>query len=414
MKLGSVPLISREPLKQIESHLHGRLISEFPDVAKQPLFYVRVPLRICPLGAHSDHQGGVVTGFTINRDVHLFGCVVDQPKAAVYSGYFDALTEVCFDKIGPKITGEWANYLRGAVTSISETGRALARGFAGVVHAEMPIGGLSSSAAVSLAYLSAIAQCSGYEISKSDLVKLVSRIENGYLGLNNGVLDQSVILFSKKDALTVIDCQSGTAVNVAQSYDTPPWEILIVYSGLSRQLTATPFNQRVSECRQAASFLLDKAKMQFSDKVRLGDVPQDVYDKFQDQLPAPLSGRARHFFSEAARVKEGQKAWESGDIARFGALVTASGNSSIVNYESGSPALISLYEILADMTEVYGARFCGGGFQGCCLALIDPRHRNKIIERLHEKYLGRHPDLASAYSIHICETGGSVVVEEFK
>jgi galactokinase/galacturonokinase len=154
--------------------------------------------------------------------------------------------------------------------------------------------------------------------------------------------------------------------------------------------------------------------MQVSDKVRLGDVPQDVYESFQSQLPMPLIGRARHFFSEAARVKEGQKAWESGDISRFGALVTASGNSSIVNYESGSPALISLYEILADMAEVYGARFCGGGFQGCCLALIDPRHRNKIIERLHEKYLSRHPDLASAYSIHICETGGSVVVEDFK
>jgi galactokinase/galacturonokinase len=96
----------------------------------------------------------------------------------------------------------------------------------------------------------------------------------------------------------------------------------------------------------------------------------------------------------------------------FGRLVTESGHSSIVNYESGSPALISLYEILAQIRGVYGTRFCGGGFQGCCLALIDPRKREAIAGELHEQYLKRHPELEKHYSIHFCRSVDSVLVED--
>ena len=110
-------------------------------------------------------------------------------------------------------------------------------------------------------------------------------------------------------------------------------------------------------------------------------------------------------------MRAGMKLWQEGDMREFGRLVTASGESSIVNFESGSPALIALYEILAGIDGVYGARFCGGGFQGCCLALVDRAKREKVAAALHEGYMQRHPELEDAYSIHLCESSNSVSVE---
>jgi galactokinase len=239
----------------------------------------------------------------------------------------------------------------------------------------------------------------------------VRAVENGYLGLHNGILDQSVIVSSVKKALTVIDCSKHQIALVQQKASQDPWEVMVVYSGLSRQLTSTPFNQRVAECREAARDLLMLVGQSSGEMPRLGELSQEDFATHEDKLSPVSRKRARHFFSEAARVREGVKLWEAGDMQRFGALVTQSGNSSIVNYESGSPALISLYEILSEMSGVYGTRFCGGGFQGCCLALIDSRKRDSVVEQLHQRYVARHPEVRDKYSIHLCSTSESISVE---
>jgi galactokinase len=259
----------------------------------------------------------------------------------------------------------------------------------------MPIGGLSSSAAVTISYLRALEHVNGFSSSPLETIMLVRAVENGYLGLHSGILDQSVILSSKQDSLTVIDCSSHTISTVSGAEEREPWQILVVYSGLSRQLTATPFNQRVAECHEAAAELLKLAGSSPSEKPLLGDVEEEVYDHYARQLPPHLRRRATHFFSERARVRRGVEAWKQGDLRAFGELVTSSGESSILNYESGSPALIALYEILAKTSGVYGTRFCGGGFQGCCLALIDPRKRGAIADELHARYAERHPELTN-------------------
>jgi galactokinase/galacturonokinase len=287
----------------------------------------------------------------------------------------------------------------------------LAHGFRGILHGAMPIGGLSSSAAVTIAYLKALEYVNGIESSNLETVMLVRAVENGYLGLHNGILDQSVIVSGKRDALTVIDCSSHTISSLPQHQSAPPWEIMVVYSGLSRQLTSTPFNQRVAECHEAARQLLTMGGRPASEKPLLGEAGDDLFEEFGDRLPEHLRRRATHFFTERARVREGMTLWSQGDMVNFGALVTASGESSIVNYEAGSPALISLYEILASTSGVYGSRFCGGGFQGCCLALVDPPRRDEIAASVHEAYGNRHPELLDEYSIHFCRSSDSVSVE---
>jgi galactokinase len=275
----------------------------------------------------------------------------------------------------------------------------------------MPIGGLSSSAAVTISYLRALEHVNGLTSSPLETIMLVRAVENGYLGLHSGILDQSVILSSKQDSLTVIDCSNHSISTVLGAEQQEPWQILVVYSGLSRQLTSTPFNQRVAECHEAAAELLKRVGSSPSEKPLLGDVSEEIYEQYAQMLQPHLRRRAAHFFSERARVRRGVEVWKEGNLRALGELVTASGESSIVNYESGSPALIALYEILAKTPGVYGTRFCGGGFQGCCLALIDPRKREAIADALHSQYVERYPELENEYSIHFCETADSVTVE---
>jgi galactokinase len=375
------------------------------------LFLVTVPLRVCPLGAHSDHQGGIVSGLTIDRSVLLLAQRSEQPDGEVFAANFGEKCHVHFNDIPVRIPGDWGNYLRGAVRSLSAAKGALTYGFRGVVHGAMPIGGLSSSAAVTIAYLKALAHVNGLSLSALELIMLVRATENGYLGLHNGILDQSVIVSGRKNELVCIDCSDHTISTVPASASAEPWEILVVYSGLSRQLTATPFNQRVAECHEAARELLLLQGEGPSEKPLLGDVPEEVFEAYGHKLPENLRRRARHFFTERARVRRGIQLWRAGDTKAFGALITESGRSSIENYEAGSPALISLYEIMSAIDGVYGTRFCGGGFQGCCLALIDPRKREAVAEALDVAYTTRHPELADDYSIHFCQSSDSVSLE---
>jgi galactokinase/galacturonokinase len=103
------------------------------------------------------------------------------------------------------------------------------------------------------------------------------------------------------------------------------------------------------------------------------------------------------------RVNKGIKAWQAGDIERFGALMSESGESSIKYYECGSPQLITLYELLRETPGVYGVRFSGAGFRGNCIALVDPAARETVAEAIHHRYPAAHPAEAEAYSIHFCQ-----------
>lgn len=407
----TIPIEKTTSPEQRRTALHALFTNHANTNGAPPTFLITVPLRVCPLGAHSDHQGGLVTGLTINRSVSLLARELAEPSAQVWSTYFRESRTTSLAEIPERTPGDWGNYLRGAAQALQVNNKKLSRGFTGVIHGDMPIGGLSSSAAVSIAYLKALEHVNGLTSSPLETVSLVRKVENGYLGLHNGILDQSVIMSGKRNALSCIDCSSQTFSNLAQGESTIPWEIVVVYSGLSRQLTATPFNQRVAECHEAARKLLELTHKKVPENPLLGEVDEEIFLELGSRLDAPLRRRATHFFTERARVRQGMELWRRGEIENFSKLITASGESSIVNYESGSPALIALYEIMAQIPGVLGTRFCGGGFQGCALAFIDSRKRDSVTESLHRAYTARHPELINNYSIHLCESTDSVTRE---
>jgi galactokinase len=276
----------------------------------------------------------------------------------------------------------------------------------GVISGDMPIGGLSSSAAVTLAYLLSLAWVNRLSLSRQQLVALARWAENSYVGVASGILDQSVILYSMANHLTVIDCRNGAVeclpgVNLNNAHSCA---IMVVYSGMTRCLVATGYNERVKECQEAARRLLSAVGSDPGPDARLSQVEPDLFASHGHRLPDSLRRRSEHYFNEVQRVSKGVEAWQAGDMARFGELMSASGASSAEKYECGSPHLLTLYRALRDTPGVYGARFSGGGFGGSCIAMVDPAAVPAISRQVRDQYLRAHPEQAERFSIHICSS----------
>ncbi len=366
---------------------------------------VRAPLRICPLGAHIDHQLGLVTGMTLNQSILMAFAPAPNGSVQIDSLNFAPPVSFSLNQVPPHRPREWGNYIRGAVLALQQQYQ-IEQGIIGVIGGDMPVGGLSSSAAVTIAYLLALEAVNGLSVSPETNVALVRYTENRYIGLNNGILDQSVILFSQAGCLTTIDCQSVQIDKIPTPLQTEDFDILVVYSGVTEALVGTDYNNRVAECQAAARQLLEFAGQPLDAPPRLRHVAPEIFQAEGHRLPALLRKRAAHYFGEMERVDWGLLAWRSGQLPRFGQLMTESGQSSITNYQCGSPQLITLYQILRDTPGVYGARFSGAGFRGNCIALIDPSARETVAEAVHRHYPAAHPGEAGRYSIHFCRPDG--------
>ena len=141
---------------------------------------------------------------------------------------------------------------------------------------------------------------------------------------------------------------------------------------------------------------------------RLRDVPTPVFEQYKHLLPENFRKRAEHYFSEYRRAEEGAEAWRKGDLETYGELIFESGRSSIENYECGCPELITLYNIMTEAEGIYGGRFSGAGFKGCCMALVDPEKAEDVLRIVEEKYLAVYPALKGKYLGALCDSADGV------
>lgn len=376
---------------------------------KEPMAVAFTPYRICPLGAHSDHQLGKITGFAIDKGIYIEYGPKQNGVIELQSAQFDKRAQWHISSTPTEKENDWADHLRGATIALNAR-YPLRVGFCGVINGELPIGGLSSSAAVIITFLSALSEMNGIKLQESELIEMALEAENKYVGVSCGKLDQSCEVYCKKDQLLYMDFKTDTYELIPRNPSMKPYEIAIFFSGLERSLASSKFNMRVDECRSAAYALKALSGMEYGkfNETNLRDVPREVYDRYKDRLPETWRRRAEHWYTEFERVEAGAEAWRAGDIEKFGKLSFESGRSSIYNWETGSPELIKLYEIMTETDGIYGGRFSGAGFKGCCMALIDPKYKESILERLEREYLNAFPQLKGKYSAHICHSADGV------
>lgn len=367
------------------------------------------PYRICPIGAHSDHQLGKITGFAIDKGIHIAYGPKNNGVIELSSMQFSKRAQWHINGVPEEKQNDWADYLRGATLALKENHN-LSVGLCGVIEGSLPIGGLSSSAAVIISFLSALCKVNNIHLSEAEMINTALWAENKYVGVSCGKLDQSCEIYCKKDKLLYLDTKDDSFEIITAPSNMKPYKIAVFFSGVERNLAGSKFNMRVDECRSAAYALKAFAGMEYGkfNDTYLRDVPFEIFEKYKSKLPENWAKRAEHFYTEFQRVEKGAEAFRNGDIEKFGQLSFESGYSSIYNYETGSEELKTLYEIMLKTDGIYGGRFSGAGFKGCCMALIDPSFEEKILYNVEKEYLKKFPDYKGKYSAHICASADGV------
>ena len=375
------------------------------------LYQIFSPYRICPLGAHVDHQHGLVTGFAFDKGIEFLFSVTESGNVEMCSLSFEGLTAFSVQKPVEEKQNNWGDYLRGAAWALQQD-FALKAGVKGVVQGSMPIGGVSSSAALLCGFVMALAKANHIELDKMQVIHYASEAEREYVGLRNGILDQACVVLCESDKLLYLDTRTSEyrLIPFGDGTRTLPFSLGIFFSGVTRKLTGTDYNLRVSECKTAAWTVeaYEGLPLREWEDTRLRDVTEEQFLRHELQMPQRFARRARHFFTECDRVKKGVEAWSRGDIATFGKLVFESCESSIHHYECGSPELIALYEIMRETEGVHGGRFSGAGFKGACIALVDPAKEQEIEQRVRTGYLKRFPQYRDTMEIFFCHPSGGV------
>ena len=387
-----------------------KCIEKFEEIYKKsPEGVAFCPYRICPLGAHVDHNLGKITGLAIDKGIHIAYKPKQNGVIELNSLQFEKRAQFHINSVPEEKENDWADYLRGATIELGKR-FSLHTGLSGVIEGSLPIGGLSSSAAVIISFLSALCKVNNIHPTQAEIINIALAAENKYVGVSCGKLDQSCEVYSRKNHLLYLDTKDDSYELIPTNPGMKPYKIAIFFSGIERTLAGSKFNMRVDEARSAAYALKAYAGMEYGkfNETYLRDVPYEVFVQYKDRLPENFAKRAEHWYTEFQRVEKGAEAWRNGDLEEYGRLSFESGKSSIYNWETGSPELKKLYEIMTDTDGIYGGRFSGAGFKGCCMALIDPVFEEKIKEKVAKEYINTFPQLENKFSIHICESADGV------
>ena len=306
-------------------------VEKFEEIyRKSPDAVAFCPYRICPIGAHSDHQHGKITGLAIDKGISFAYHPKRNGVVELASLQFDKRAQFHIRGVPERRQMDWADYLRGATLELSQR-YTLSTGLCGVIEGSLPIGGLSSSAAVTIVFLSALCKVNGITLEPVEMITMAMAAENNYVGVSCGKLDQSCEIYSRKDHLLYLDTLDDSYELIQTPASMPPYEIAIFFSGVERTLAGSKFNMRVDECRSAAYALKAFSGMEYGKfaETHLREVPRSVYDEYKDRLPDTWRRRAEHWYTEFERVEKGAEAWRRGDLGEYGRLSFESGRSSI-------------------------------------------------------------------------------------
>lgn len=391
------------------SNSEEKILSSYVEkYGKNPMFTAFTPYRISPLGAHVDHNLGKVTGFAIDKGIHIAYSIKNNGIIEIESLQFTKRAQWHILNTPVYKENDWADPLRGATIELSNR-YPLRYGMSAIIDGELPIGGMSSSSSLVITFINALAFINNIKLDEKELMEISEQSEKNYLGIENGKLNQMCEIYSKKNKLLYVDMLD----NSFRLIDTPKnmkYVIGIFFSGLEKGISSEQYNKRTDELRSTAYLLkaLNKEEYDRFNNTNMRDIPYETYLRYKSKLPITYQKRAEHFYSEIDRVEKGIEYYKNGDMESFGKLVTESGESSINNWETGSKEMIDLFNIIKSCDGVYGTRFSGSGFKGSCLAFIDPQKIDIILKEVEEKYIAMHPKLKEKYSAHICNTADGI------
>ena len=338
----------------------------------KPSVIARAPGRVNLIGEHTDYNDGFVLPMAIDRAIWIAARPRADGLVHVHSIDFDSHDTFSLEDL--KRGHGWSEYLKGVAYVLKLDGHRLS-GWEGVMMGDVPRGsGLSSSAALELASARIFASVSGLEWNAAYMARVGQRAENEWVGVNCGIMDQMASAACRQGHALFLDCRSLEMEHVPL-----PGHVAVVVMDTStrRGLVDSAYNERRSQCEQAARFFGVKA---------LRDVSWAEFEKRKSGLDEVVMRRARHIITENQRVLDAVRAMRSNDLAGLGNLLNAGHVSLRDDLEVTNEALNQIVEAAQMQSSCYGARMTGGGFGGCAVALVAAGQIQTFTDEVQKAY----------------------------
>jgi galactokinase len=374
------------------------VLSAFHSKFAKPARLFRAPARVNVIGEHCDYNDGFVMPANTALYTWLAIAPRDDNVVQILASDFSETIEINLNQLHRDPNGGWQEYAKGVFKVLQDEGFELT-GADILLTGEIPLGGgLSSSASLETVMAYAMLTCAGYDIDRSQMALMCKTVENEFVGVACGIMDQYVISLCGKDQAMMLDCRS-------LEYQAAPLPIdaqfLVVNSGVVHSLREGGLNDRRHECEQAVSLLADDG----AEITALRDVSVEDLDKHRGSLSDLLYRRCRHVVTEIQRVHDAFLAMSNNDPATLGDLMNQSHDSLRDDYEVSCSELDFLVDITRNCDGVYGSRMVGAGFGGCTISLVDRKKIKVVSAEICTQYreiLGHDP------WHHIVEASGPV------
>jgi len=322
------------------------------------------PGRVNLIGEHIDYNGGLVLPCAITFGTDL---LIAQNKEGVFrfrSLDFEDQLDIPVQDTYTKKGKEWYNYPLGVMQQFLLNNKKIT-GLDMLFKGNVPVAsGLSSSASIEIVTAFALNKTFGSDFSKLDLVKLSKKVENDFIGVNSGIMDQFAVAFGEKEKAIKLNCDTlDYEIVDCQLQD---YVLAIINTNKPRKLSESKYNERVEECQTALKALQKELKIDY-----LCAIDTPTFNKYAHLIESEtVKKRARHVIEENDRVKEATQVLEKGDLKRFGELLYASHTSLKDLYEVTGLELDTIVEFCKTQQTVAGARMTGAGFGGSAIALV--------------------------------------------
>jgi galactokinase len=358
-------VISTTSISQVFQHNFGH----------RPAVVVRAPGRVNLIGEHTDYNGGFVLPMAIDYYVYMAATPRADRKVHLFAADFDQLDSFELDDLehAPEDLG-WANYIRGVIKMLQIDGHELG-GFDAAIQGGVPRGsGLSSSAALELATITALRILNRLSLDTVHAALIAQRAENQFVGVACGIMDQFISAMGVANHALCIDCRDLSTQTVPLPKGIT---VMVVDSDVRRGLVQSAYNERRAQCEEGARLL--GASL-------LRDVSLDQLLAAKPQMPEMVAKRCQHVVTENQRVLDGVAALRGDDAVAFGRLMNESHTSLRDLFEVSTPELDALVEIQQSVSGCLGARLTGAGFGGCTVALVQTSALASLRQAVSKQY----------------------------
>jgi galactokinase len=299
------------------------------------------------------------------------------------------IIEVSLDQLNYKKEDDWTNYPKGMIHYFIKEGFTIDQGFDVLFYGNIPNGaGLSSSASIELATGVLLEGLYSINIERVRMIQIGQLVENKYIGVNSGIMDQFAIGMGKVDHAMLLDCDTlhfEYAPIVLENHD-----IIIINTNKRRELADSKYNERRSECEQALADLQKELSIR-----SLGELTPEQFEQNKGLINDPThQKRAKHAVYENARTIEALKKLKAGELDEFGELVNQSHISLRDDYEVTGLELDTIAETAWQQNGVLGSRMTGAGFGGCAIAIVEKSETKafqETIAKVYEDKIGYAP-----------------------